>query len=429
MNDNDEFFDECLREHNRYRQLHGVEPLRHSIALDKTAQEWAETLFQKDNVTNSPLSNKGEIGESISKRTSTTEQVDISGSDLTAQWYNDIKCYDFDSATGPAGNFTQMVWATSREVGFGKAIGNGQCVVVAHYRPPGNVRGRYKNNVFPPIGGNVDKLSNSGLEHITKKSVTKEKRIDAQGRERTVVREVIETKTADGNIHRRITETFVNDSDATQYSGQQNGPLSAQVTSPPLSNQLLVEFSEDMLTLHNRYRRLHGAPDLVLSSRLSAMAQEWADFLADEACLSNSGFTIDGVRLGENITSRWSNGELEESANDVVSNWYKESSRFKYGREPVSIQGIGNFTQMVWASSQKLGVGRTIRQTRQEESTAKHPNLLSSKIVVVCFYFPPGNVASYFTDNVHPPLTQKEAPAHPTSTFASNQPASLAKPT
>lgn len=79
MNDNEEFFDECLREHNRYRKMHGVEPLRHSTALDKTAQEWAEVLLHKENVTNSPLSNKGEIGESISKRTRTLQEADISG--------------------------------------------------------------------------------------------------------------------------------------------------------------------------------------------------------------------------------------------------------------------------------------------------------------------------------------------------------------
>ncbi|VDK32222.1 unnamed protein product [Taenia asiatica] len=340
------------------------------MALDKTAQEWAETLFQKDNVTNSPLSNKGEIGESISKRTSTSEEVDISGSDLAAQWYNDIRSYDFDSATGPAGR-----------------------------------------------------------EHILKKSITREKRVNAQGQERTVVREVIETKTADGNIHRRIIETFVDDDDTDQYSGQQNGLPSPQIIPPQPSKQSMLEFSEEMLKLHNRYRRLHGAPDLVLNSRLNTMAQEWADFLVDEICLSNSGFTIDGVRLGENITSRWSNGELEESASDVVSNWYQESSRFKYGREPVSIQGIGNFTQMVWASSRNLGVGRAIRIARNDESTEKPPNPLSSKIVVVCFYFPPGNVATYFTDNVHPPLAEKEASGRPISTSASNQPPSLAKPT
>lgn len=44
-----------------------------------------------------------------------------------------------------------MVWAGTREVGFGKARGRGQCLVVAHYRPPGNVRGRYIDNVFPSI--------------------------------------------------------------------------------------------------------------------------------------------------------------------------------------------------------------------------------------------------------------------------------------
>lgn len=60
------------------------------------------------------------------------------------------------------GNFTQMVWAATREVGFGKASGNGQCVVVAHYRPPGNVRGRYKSNVFPPTDGKANQFSNPG---------------------------------------------------------------------------------------------------------------------------------------------------------------------------------------------------------------------------------------------------------------------------
>ncbi|VDM35185.1 unnamed protein product [Hydatigera taeniaeformis] len=234
MSDNDEFLDECLREHNKYRKLHGVEPLRHSVALDKTAQEWAETLFQKDNVTNSPLSNKGEIGESISKRTSTSDEFDISGADLTAQWYNDIRSYDFKSATGPAGNFTQMVWAATREVGFGKASGNGQCVVVAHYRPPGNVRGRYKNNVFPPIDGKGKEHSNPGPGEVTKKSITREKRVDTQGQERTVIREVIETKNVDGNIHRRIIESFVDDDDTFEYAGQQNGLSSSQVV-PPVS--------------------------------------------------------------------------------------------------------------------------------------------------------------------------------------------------
>ncbi|VUZ55756.1 unnamed protein product, partial [Hymenolepis diminuta] len=412
--DNEEFFDECLREHNKYRKLHGVEPLRHSIALDKTAQEWAETLLQKEAVTNSPLSNKGEIGESISKRTSTSREADISGSDLISQWYNDIRSYDFESGSGAAGNFTQMVWAATREVGFGKARDNRQCVVVAHYRPPGNVRGRYKSNVFRKIPSKDDQVSNTNSDNVTKRTVSREKRIDGQGKERIVIREVVDTTDASGYIHRRVIESFEDDNKAMQQNGVPS--TSHQVIPFEPSKQSLLEFSEEMLKMHNRYRRLHCAPDLVLSERLNAMAQEWAEFLVEEMCLSNSGFTLDGLRLGENITSRWSNGELEESASDVVTDWYQESSRFKYGREPVSIQGIGNFTQLVWSSSHSLGVGRAIRIARNDESAAERGNPYSSKIVVVCFYFPPGNVASYFTENVHIPLAESKhsEPSTPT---------------
>ncbi|VDQ07107.1 unnamed protein product [Trichobilharzia regenti] len=126
MNRLDEFIEDCLREHNTKRLAHGVCTLRHSRALDKTAQDWAEELISEDGIKNSPLSSRGEVGESISVRTSTGTHVDIQG------------------------NFTQLVWSSTREVGFGKARGPGKCVVVAHYRPPGNVLGRYLENVFRP---------------------------------------------------------------------------------------------------------------------------------------------------------------------------------------------------------------------------------------------------------------------------------------
>ena len=40
-----------------------------------------------------------------------------------------------------------------------------------------------------------------GYEDIIKKAVTKETRLNAQGQERTIVREVIETKDAEGNVN------------------------------------------------------------------------------------------------------------------------------------------------------------------------------------------------------------------------------------
>ncbi|KAL7062005.1 hypothetical protein AAHC03_0411 [Spirometra sp. Aus1] len=423
MNENEDFNDECLREHNRVRRNHNVKPLRHSHALDRTAQEWAENLLKKDVVTNSPLSSRGELGESISKRTSTNDSVDISGAEVVAQWYNDIQSYNFETGAGAAGNFTQMVWARTREVGFGKASARGQCVVVAHYRPPGNIRGRYLENIYPPISAEElqPKQSNMGekdSKEVWKKTFT-EREVDAKGNHFDVKKEVVETKDKEGNIHRRVVSSYTN---CDPFS--MNTPETTKSTTPserilystataaasPLSSIKHEEFVQEIVATHNWYREKHGSPDLVLSSRLSKMAQEWADYLVDEICLSNSGFTIDGVRLGENISSRWSNGTFDESAKDVVDNWYQEATRFKYGTEPTSIQGIGNFTQLIWASSREIGVGRTIRVSGPDIAVGSVPvegsenAAFSAKTVVVCFYFPPGNITTKFCENVQSPM-------------------------
>ena len=49
------------------------------------------------------------------------------------------------------GHFTQVVWKGTSEVGFGKAKdAKGLVIVVASYRPPGNIAGQFKNNVLAP---------------------------------------------------------------------------------------------------------------------------------------------------------------------------------------------------------------------------------------------------------------------------------------
>jgi hypothetical protein len=43
------------------------------------------------------------------------------------------------------GHFTQVVWKNTKEMGIGKAKGNGRVVVVANYRPAGNFIAQYKS--------------------------------------------------------------------------------------------------------------------------------------------------------------------------------------------------------------------------------------------------------------------------------------------
>lgn len=49
-----------------------------------------------------------------------------------------------------AAHFTQMVWKSTKEAGFGMAKGrSGRVVIVANYHPAGNVIGQFGENVLP----------------------------------------------------------------------------------------------------------------------------------------------------------------------------------------------------------------------------------------------------------------------------------------
>ncbi|VDQ05278.1 unnamed protein product [Trichobilharzia regenti] len=57
-----------------------------------------------------------------------------------------------------SGHFTQVIWKSSRKVGFGvKRADNGREVyIVARYQPPGNLFGEFRENVPRPTKGNID---------------------------------------------------------------------------------------------------------------------------------------------------------------------------------------------------------------------------------------------------------------------------------
>ncbi|CAH8537828.1 unnamed protein product [Dicrocoelium dendriticum] len=408
----DDFIEECLNEHNARRALHGAPPLKHSRALDKTAQDWAEVLISEDCIRNSPLSSRGEIGESINMRTSTAARVDVQGSEVVNQWYSDMKNYNFSDGKGPAGNFTQLVWNATREVGFGKTRAAGKCVVVAHYRPPGNVRGRYLDNVAPPLSGNTTQLTDqapserSANDTAATRSVVTETITDPHGKKYMVRREIVESVEADGHIRRSVNETYSDPSesrrditDAIRFSRSSDLPKTETLQRTVDSRQSTDgadDFAESVTRAHNVYRLRHNAPDLKLDPHLSKMAQDWADYLVNQDFLSNSGITYQGIRLGENVFSRWSNTLNRITGQEVVDHWYQEVSKYEPGSEPESIQGIGSFTQLVWTGSQCIGVAFAA----QPKNFAESPLTMSAKFIVVCFYYPPGNVTGQFKTNV-----------------------------
>ncbi len=89
---------------------------------------------------------------------------ELTGRKATEMWYDEIKDYDFKKPgfSSKTGHFTQVVWVDSVELGVGKATSsNGMQFVVARYSPPGNILGRFPENVKAP-GSKVVKRSDDG---------------------------------------------------------------------------------------------------------------------------------------------------------------------------------------------------------------------------------------------------------------------------
>lgn len=144
----------------------------------------------------------------------------------------------------------------------------------------------------------------------------------------------------------------------------------------------LDAFRTEVLCAHNDYRKRHKANGLKLSNDLNEIAQNWAETMARTGSLSHRP---DG-KMGENIFAGYkSDGSI--SGNHVVKLWFDEIANYDFKNNEFQPK-TGHFTQVVWKSSKRLGVGKAIA---------------SNGFVYVCAnYDPAGNVKTQFDKNVTP---------------------------
>ncbi|CAF3440960.1 unnamed protein product [Rotaria sp. Silwood1] len=151
-------------------------------------------------------------------------------------------------------------------------------------------------------------------------------------------------------------------------------------------------FHAEMLKLHNYYRARHCASSLVIDHRLNEIAQSYAEYLAATSTFEHSGNKLGNEALGENLYMQWiSHGEAQASARDAIQSWYGEIAMHNFDKPKYSSE-TGHFTQMVWRSSRKMGVG-----------IAHSPD--GREVYIVANYYPGGNIVNpgFFEDNVLPP--------------------------
>lgn len=131
---------------------------------------------------------------------------------------------------------------------------------------------------------------------------------------------------------------------------------------PSLSHtgsRVSIEEAEAALAVHNRARAEVGAAPLTWSAEISAYAQQWADYLAQNGCMMEhrSSLGKKDRNYGENIFRGYG---VVYTAADASESWYSEIEDYVY--EPIRRRGtgepvVGHYTQMVWQNSTAIGMG------------------------------------------------------------------------
>lgn len=143
-------------------------------------------------------------------------------------------------------------------------------------------------------------------------------------------------------------------------------------------------FSRALLYEHNRERALTGAPDLRWSRALQDDARRWADHLARTGRFEHAGYE-QRRKAGENL---WMGSAGLYSAQDMIGGFLSEKRDFRSGQFPdVSRTGrwsdVGHYTQIIWRDTREVGCA--VARSRVND-------------VLVCRYYPSGNVISEYID-------------------------------
>lgn len=319
-------------------------------------------------------------------------------------------------------HFTQVVWKGSKEIGVGKAQGkDGKTIVVASYRPAGNMVGNFRDNVLPPKDGKIilpvqkdsskpsdspfssrfddarkgfgDSGAKPGTETKSTRTYTVTEGSGPNAVTKTITEETIIKP--DGSKVTRRSETTTSGGDsggAAGFGGFKDRAMGTGSSSPASDKknkpQKLKDFIDEAVKVHNDYRSKHGVGKVKHAKDLSDYAQKWAEQLAARNAFEHSSCDLKGERLGENICCKWSSSGADYTGREACDQWYSELSKHDFNSEPRAL-GSGHFTQMVWKDCKEMGIGKA--------------KTSGGKVIVVANYRPAGNVVGHFRENVFPP--------------------------
>ncbi|CAF0836378.1 unnamed protein product [Brachionus calyciflorus] len=148
-------------------------------------------------------------------------------------------------------------------------------------------------------------------------------------------------------------------------------------------NQYARQIFYDALKAHNFFRQKHGHEPLRFNSRISLIAQEYADLMARQNHIRHSDNKYLNKDLGENLYS-FDIRDTSISGESITREWYNEIYRYDF-RGPQ--YGTGHFTQLIWKETREIGFGLAVSS--------------NGRVYFVANYFPTGNVIGEFSKNVN----------------------------
>ncbi|XP_068724150.1 uncharacterized protein [Montipora capricornis] len=150
------------------------------------------------------------------------------------------------------------------------------------------------------------------------------------------------------------------------------------------------DFEQEALNAHNKYRKVHGVPEMTLDRALSNQAKAYAQKIANMGQLVHSSQAERGQSVGENLAYACSSNGVPLTGESTTKMWYDEVCKPGYDFNNGGFSGgTAHFTQVVWKESVKLGIGR-----------GKSTQNGMQCIYAVGRYEVAGNMVGEFQDNV-----------------------------
>ena len=256
----------ALKQNNKYRKLHGVEPLELDEYLYKRAFIIAQQYLIEGTFDNEDLSYKN--GEELGMNDIIFKEK-LEAEKLMGLWYKENEKYNYIMPKElECNNFTQMIWKDSKKFGIG------------YY----------------------SKSQEEEIKPTKKKKKNKNKNKEKKGEKFYCV--------------------------ALYYpAGNTPNKYEENVSKPKLDENYIKELNEKALIQNNKYRQLYGVEPLELDEYLYKKATIIAQqYLIEGIIDENNLFYENEEKLGMNYFE--SKKKLE--AENLMDLWYKEKEKYDY---------------------------------------------------------------------------------------------------